>query len=250
VAFRVRPDRGILICHCSQCRSQSGHAWAAAAAPRAELEMTADATLAWVAASPAARRGFCRVCGAFLFWERAAGGRISFAAGAIDGPTGLAVEGVWHAQDAGDYACPHGGPPPAVTPLPTGGLQGGCLCGANRFTLPGPMGEVTACHCTQCRKTSGHFSASFDVAEGALAWSARREATFRTPGGSTRAFCPACGGKLWFRAADGALSVECGAIAQPTAGQSTGGRMVAHIHTATAADYVRFADGLPRHPAA
>jgi hypothetical protein len=45
---------------------------------------------------------------------------------------------------------------------------GSCLCGAVRFEvaceLPGP----DACHCTQCRKHSGHFFVSTDVPRSAL----------------------------------------------------------------------------------
>ena len=44
-------------------------------------------------------------------------------------------------------------------------LSASCLCGGVRLTATALGPEVTACHCTQCRKLSGHFAASFDVAE-------------------------------------------------------------------------------------
>ena len=34
-------------------------------------------------------------------------------------------------------------------------LTGSCLCGANHFTLPGPMGAVGACHCTPMPQAFG-----------------------------------------------------------------------------------------------
>ena len=37
---------------------------------------------------------------------------------------------------------------------------GSCLCGGVRYQVTGPVHDVTACHCTQCRKQSGHFWAS------------------------------------------------------------------------------------------
>ena len=37
---------------------------------------------------------------------------------------------------------------------------GACLCGAVRFTIRGPLRDVLACHCGQCRKSSGHFWAA------------------------------------------------------------------------------------------
>jgi hypothetical protein len=36
---------------------------------------------------------------------------------------------------------------------------GGCLCGAIRYEVRGPLRPVVDCHCTMCRRTSGHFAA-------------------------------------------------------------------------------------------
>ena len=46
--------------------------------------------------------------------------------------------------------------------------QGSCLCGAITFTVSAPLNPPDACHCTQCRKQSGHFFASSDVPKAAL----------------------------------------------------------------------------------
>jgi len=40
---------------------------------------------------------------------------------------------------------------------------GGCLCGGVRYRATGPLRHVIACHCGQCRKTSGHFAAMTSV---------------------------------------------------------------------------------------
>lgn len=245
VVFEVTPPlRPVVDCHCSQCRRQSGHFWAATSVPHTAFRLLRDEGLRWFRASPEAQRGFCGGCGAFLFWQPEGAARISFAAGALEGPTGLATAESWHHADAGDYYDPDGGPPPTAAGF-ADSLQGGCLCGANRFALPGPMGAVTACHCTQCRKTSGHYSASFDAEEGALNWQARDTAEHRAPGGGARGFCPGCGTQLYFRAAGGAFSVEAGAIANPT-----GGRLARHIFVADKGDYYGLADGLPQFPGA
>nr|WP_283178750.1 GFA family protein [Gemmobacter sp. 24YEA27] len=47
------------------------------------------------------------------------------------------------------------------------------------------MGDVGACHCGQCRKLSGHYSASFWAAEDSVTWTARetREYATRAAGG-------------------------------------------------------------------
>jgi len=114
-----------------------------------------------------------------------------------------------------------------------------CLCGGVRFTLATTVGEITGCHCTQCRKTSGHYAASFDVIC-EPAYTARATlAEYVTPKGASRGFCNACGSSLWFRNADGALSVEAGAVDGATGAQMTG-----HIFVADKGDYYALADGL------
>jgi hypothetical protein len=40
---------------------------------------------------------------------------------------------------------------------------GSCLCGAVKFTVEGELAGPDACHCGQCRKTSGHYWASTEV---------------------------------------------------------------------------------------
>jgi hypothetical protein len=121
-------------------------------------------------------------------------------------------------------------------------MNASCLCGGVMFRFPQPSGVVTACHCTQCRKLSGHFAASLDVDEGTVEWLSRDTmAEFRTPRAATRGFCATCGSSLWFRDSDGAFSVEAGAVDGPT-----GLRLACHIHTADKGDYYRLADGLPQ----
>ena len=33
--------------------------------------------------------------------------------------------------------------------------QGGCMCGAVRFEISGPLRNVVYCHCSECRKLHG-----------------------------------------------------------------------------------------------
>ena len=227
-------SRPVIACHCTQCRKQSGHFWAASAVSEDALTLVKADTLAWYAASDSAKRGFCNGCGAFLFWQAMESDQISFAPGAIDGPTGLQIAEHWYEDDAGDYY--HGQPTTAEV------LYGSCLCGANRFTLTGPMGEVCGCHCHQCRKTSGHYSASFDAPTSMIEWQARRTRDHVGPNGGVRSFCPTCGSGLLFRSAS-EQSVEAGVIDNPTAG-----RLVRHIHVSTKGDYYELTDGLPQSP--
>jgi len=120
-------------------------------------------------------------------------------------------------------------------------IDASCLCGGVRFTIPGPVGDITACHCSQCRRTSGHHSASFDV-DGDIDYQWRETlAEYKTPNGATRGFCNRCGSSIWYRYVDGGLSVEAGAV-----DGLTNARLSAHIFTADKGDYYTLADGQPQ----
>lgn len=234
------PLRAVIACHCSQCRKTSGHYWAATSVQLDRFRLTADASLAWYRSSATARRGFCGRCGASLFWQPEGEARIAIAAGALDGLTGLYVCGHIHRADAGDYYRPEG-PPPAASAAPER-LRCACLCGGCAFDLPGPGGAITACHCAQCRKLSGHYSASFDADETQVLWQ-RRESlrVYETPAKGRRGFCGTCGSSLWFRSAAGEFSVEAGSVTG-----ATGGRLTEHIFVASKGDYYEIDDGLPQ----
>ena len=97
------PLRDSIACHCTQCRKTSGHYWSATQVPDAALRITHDETLAWFASSETARRGFCRRCGASLFWQEFGSGRTSIGAGTIDGTTGITTARHIFTEDKGDY---------------------------------------------------------------------------------------------------------------------------------------------------
>lgn len=239
VAFETRgPPRDVIGCHCTQCRRTSGHYWAATSVPLDRFRLTRAEGLSWFRSSPAAVRGFCRSCGAGLFWRPEGENRIAIAAGAFDGDPPFRLTKHIFLADAGDYYAPVGPPPPR----PAGRLDCSCLCGAVAFALPGPAGDVCACHCRQCRRLSGHYSASFNAGEGPLIWARRATlAEYATPAGARRGFCTACGSSLYFRAGSGAFSVEAGAVTGPT-----GGRLAGHIFTDVKAGCYDIDDGLPQ----
>jgi hypothetical protein len=93
--------QGASVCHCSQCRKQSGHVWASAFVGKADLSISGQ--VEWYAASDMAERGFCPVCGSFLFWRAHDEDTISFALGALEAPTGLTLEKHIFTADKGDY---------------------------------------------------------------------------------------------------------------------------------------------------
>ncbi len=104
VRFRTRgPLRGVVFCHCGQCRRQSGHFVAATSVSDERIVIEGGDAISWFAASPKAKRGFCSRCGSLLFWKHADLDSISVMAGAFDRPTGLIAECHIFVADKGDY---------------------------------------------------------------------------------------------------------------------------------------------------
>lgn len=102
VTFTVNATpEGPSVCHCGQCRNQSGHLWASAYAPEHDIAITGRVT--WYEASTTAKRGFCPRCGSFLFWKAHGEDTMSFALGALDEPTGVRLEKHIFVADKGDY---------------------------------------------------------------------------------------------------------------------------------------------------
>ncbi|MFZ1682478.1 MAG: GFA family protein [Rhizobiaceae bacterium] len=95
--------RGVIYCHCTQCRKQSGHHYASTNVADECLTVEGGENVAWYASSADAKRGFCRACGSALFWKHRAKATTSINAGSFDSPSGLA--GAMHifVADKGDY---------------------------------------------------------------------------------------------------------------------------------------------------
>ncbi|WP_256947172.1 GFA family protein [Haematobacter genomosp. 1] len=239
VSFTLRETpEGVVICRCPDCRRWSGNAWASVSVPLEALEVRG--TPVWYRSSAHARRGFCGGCGASLFWqpvteemangEMAGGERIAVSAGALDLPTGLSV--LREEGDPADFQ--QAGPLPAEPRR----LTGRCLCGGVTGRLAGPAGAVEACHCSQCRRMTGHHSASFGpVTELVLSGHTLR---CRATGTGHWKFCGTCGSTIGFSRGEDTW-VDAGFIDPPT-----GGRLTAHIFTAFKGDYYEIADGLPQ----
>lgn len=125
-------------------------------------------------------------------------------------------------------------------------LNGGCLCGAVRFTAETDDDGIVACHCTMCRRWSGHVWAAAGVTalriedERALRW-------YRSSGIGERGFCAECGSSLFWRgvrdghAVEDDVEVSGGALDAPT-----GLRLSSHARVDFKGDYYAIADGVPQ----
>lgn len=120
-------------------------------------------------------------------------------------------------------------------------FAGRCLCGAVSFKGRWGDDPLKACHCSQCRRWSGHVWAAARavdlVIEGPVRW-------FRSSDSAERGFCPDCGSSLfWHDLGDNGIAVAPGAVDAPT-----GLHLAGHIFVADKGDYYAIADGLPQEP--
>jgi hypothetical protein len=111
---------------------------------------------------------------------------------------------------------------------------GSCLCGAVRFTLTGPLRDVFACHCSQCRKTSGHYWSATGVARKDLVLSNDEGLRwFDSSDHARRGFCQICGSSLfWDMHSQDHISVAAGSL-----DGATGLTTDRHIFCAEKGDY-------------
>lgn len=115
---------------------------------------------------------------------------------------------------------------------------GGCLCGGVTYQLSGELRPVVACHCTQCRKTSGHYVAATQVAADEAAISGATLTWYRSSDTAERGFCSVCGSNLfWRRHGSDRISIWAGSIDGPT-----GLRMASQLHVESAGDYYDLPD--------
>ena len=111
---------------------------------------------------------------------------------------------------------------------------GGCLCGAIRYEINGPLRSVLNCHCGMCRRFHGHFGAYTSVSRAHLTFCGSAEPHwYRSSDSARRGFCSTCGASLfWQRKDSDEISIAAGSLDQPT-GLNTAG----HIFTADKGDY-------------
>lgn len=122
--------------------------------------------------------------------------------------------------------------------------QGSCLCGAVTFTVSGELKPPDACHCNQCRKVSGHYWASTDVANAKVSINGAEKVTwFSSSEKVRRGFCATCGSALfWDPIHHDRIAIAMGAFDKPT-----DTHLETHIFVADKGDYYDIADDLPQN---
>ncbi len=121
--------------------------------------------------------------------------------------------------------------------------HGSCLCGSVAFKISGDLAPPSACHCSQCRKQSGHFWASAHVPDQNLTLTTQDSLRwYNASGTAKRGFCSTCGSFLFWKHNDeDNISVAMGALAPPT-----NQRLARHIFVANKGDYYQINDNIPQ----
>ncbi|MGI9319142.1 MAG: GFA family protein [bacterium] len=121
--------------------------------------------------------------------------------------------------------------------------KGGCLCGAVRYEINGPLRDVVNCHCSMCQRLHGSFGPHSKalksdirlIREDGLAW-------YKTSEIARRGFCRICGSSLFWEPFDQeATGILAGSIDTPTELKTMG-----HIFVAEKSDFYHIEDDLPQ----
>lgn len=124
-------------------------------------------------------------------------------------------------------------------------IEGGCLCGAVRYSVRGSLRNPCNCHCESCRRASG----------GAFVpWATCDDTAFRVTAGEivergtslrvSRGFCGGCGTSLTYRHEERADEVDVALVSldEPSMVAPT-----CHIWTRDRLPWISIDDGLPAY---
>ena len=123
-------------------------------------------------------------------------------------------------------------------------LKGKCLCEGVKIEIDAPLGPVIACHCSQCRRSTGSaFNPNASVPASSYRIVSGQELVREFSGspGRYRAFCVRCGSPLYGRseAFPTIRRVRLGIL-----DDTRGARPIAHIFTGSKADWFDIGDDL------
>lgn len=123
-------------------------------------------------------------------------------------------------------------------------LSGKCLCESITYEITGQARDVVNCHCSRCRRHTGHFMAAtatevdgIEISGDTLRW---YDVTEQVQYG----FCSNCGSTLFWRTErrPDLISIAAGTLTPPT-----GLKTAAAIYTNYASDYHALDDSIPSH---
>ncbi len=123
-------------------------------------------------------------------------------------------------------------------------IKGRCDCGDVRFEISAVRETVTVCHCSQCRRTSGHLWASTQASSYEDVIFTKKEGLqwYTSSGYAKRGFCKTCGSSLFYRMNDEeGIALAAGCLDMPT-----DLKIGKHIFVKDKGDYYDITDGAPQ----
>mgnify|MGYP003543491364 CR=1 FL=1 len=124
-------------------------------------------------------------------------------------------------------------------------ILGGCLCGAFRFAVRGPLADVRLCHCDTCRRANGSaFSANCRVPRNCfeLLTDATTLTEYKSSPNAWRTFCGTCGSPAFARTERDPDAVR---IRIGTLSREVQVNIVGHVWVGSKAAWDRIGDELP-----
>ena len=124
---------------------------------------------------------------------------------------------------------------------------GGCLCGAVRYEIDGPLDKVQFCHCGKCRKAQGSaFASNLPVARSAFRLTQGEDSlqAYESSPGKRRWFCGRCGSPIYSaaEAAPDKVRIRAGTLdAAPDL------QPAFHFYVGSKAEWWTITDELPRY---
>lgn len=101
VTYRATGLADIWYCHCTQCRSLTGHYLAACRTERDQISVSGD--VIWSSHSGTSEHGRCARCGSVLFWANRRTDFVSILPGSLESSEGIAVRGHLYVAEKGAY---------------------------------------------------------------------------------------------------------------------------------------------------
>lgn len=122
-------------------------------------------------------------------------------------------------------------------------IRGRCECGKVSFETETVEDKVSACHCSQCRRTSGHYWAATHTDYDKLVFTEDEGLTwYESSAWAKRGFCKYCGSSLFWRMNGKAeVGIAAGCLESPT-----GMAIDRHIFVADKGDYYEITDDVPQ----
>ena len=122
----------------------------------------------------------------------------------------------------------------------------GCLCGAVRWAIDGPLEWMVHCHCSRCRKAHGSAFATWGIGPAASfrLHGAEHRSRWESSPRSFRCFCKYCGSVVPDDPSGEQAIVPAGSFTD-----DPGIRPAAHIFVASKAPWYELQDELPRFDA-